>query len=96
MLHPEFAGRCADAIRATLHQPEADDNAVVAVTGVGSLYPFVRVSDLVAAVAPDVRGRLVVFFPGELENNNYRLLDARDGWNYHAVAITDHEGERAP
>ena len=36
----------------------------------------------------DIRGRVVVFFPGEYENSNYRLLDARDGWNYLAVPIT--------
>jgi hypothetical protein len=36
----------------------------------------------------DFRGRVVVFFPGEYENSNYRLLDARDGWNYLAVPIT--------
>src|SRR5437870_4368748 len=28
---------------------------------------------------------LLVFFPGVYEQSNYRLLDARDGWNYHAV-----------
>ena len=38
----------------------------------------------------DVTGRLVVFFPGEYEQNNYRLLDARDGWSYMAVPITQH------
>jgi hypothetical protein len=31
---------------------------------------------------------LLVFFPGQFDNNNYRLLDARDGWNYLAVPIT--------
>ena len=41
----------------------------------------------------DMRGRLLVFFPGVYEQNNYRLLDARDGWNYHAVPITASEGE---
>jgi len=28
-----------------------------------------------------------VFFPGEHEGNSYRLLDARDGWNYLAVPL---------
>mgnify|MGYP000987610382 CR=1 FL=1 len=42
----------------------------------------------------DIRGRLVLFFPGQLEGNNYRLLDARDGWNYLAVPISQH-GEGA-
>ena len=35
-----------------------------------------------------VAGRLLIFFPGSYENNNYRLLDAYDGWNYLAVPIT--------
>jgi hypothetical protein len=44
-------------------------------------------------VVNDIRGRLLVFFPGEYEDNNYRLMDApRDGWNYLAVPITLHNG----
>jgi hypothetical protein len=42
----------------------------------------------VDAVAKDVRGRLLVFFPGEIDNNVYRFLDAREGWNYLATPIT--------
>lgn len=67
-----------------------DENTVVAVTGVASLYGFVHVSDVIRAVEPDIRGRLVVFFPGSKDENNYRLLDARDGWNYLAQGITLH------
>ena len=37
-------------------------------------------------------GRLLVFFPGSYENNNYRLLDGYDGWNYLAVPITADKG----
>lgn len=70
----------------------ADDaNAVVAVLGVGSLFPFTKVSKLIESVAPQVRGRLVVFFPGERDGSNYRLLEARDGWNYLATPITASE-----
>ena len=43
-------------------------------------------------VIHDIQGRLLLFFPGEFDNNNYRLLDARDGWNYLAVPITLHNG----
>ena len=44
-------------------------------------------------IESDIQGRLLVFFPGVYEQDNYRLLDARDGWNYHAVPITAGEGE---
>ena len=73
-----------------LDQP---DETVVAVTGVASLFGFTRISQVLPLVEPHVRGRLLVFFPGVYENNNYRLLDARDGWNYLAVPITSHEAE---
>lgn len=60
--------------------------------GVGSLFGLARVSLLLEKVAPRVRGRVLVFFPGEHDNGNYRLLDARDGWNYLAIPITAQEG----
>jgi len=69
----------------------ADENTVVAFFGAASLYGFMRVSDLVHSVEPAIRGRLAVFFPGIKNGNNYRLLDARDGWSYLAQPITLHE-----
>lgn len=71
------------------------ENDIVALLGVGSLFPFLKVSDLVNAVAPMTRGRLLVFFPGEHQDNNYRLLDARDGWNYLAVPLQADTGADA-
>ena len=70
----------------------ADDDTVVALIGVASLYGFMRVSELVRAVEQSIRGRMLVLFPGTKNDNNYRLLDARDGWNYLANAITLHGG----
>lgn len=72
-----------------------DDPAetVVAITGIASLFGFARISQVLPLVEPHVQGRLLVFFPGVYESNNYRLLDARDGWNYLAVPITSQEGE---
>ena len=67
---------------------KADENTVVALQGVASLYGFSHTSEVVNAVANNIPGRLLVFFPGEYHNNNYRLLDARPGWNYQAVPIT--------
>ena len=49
---------------------------------------LVKVKDVVEKVATKVAGRLLVFFPGRYENNNFRLLDGYDGWDYHAFVIT--------
>ena len=88
----DFAERLAEAVRSVLGSPEADEKSVVAIYGVGSLFGLARVSLLLEKIAPQVRGRLLVFFPGEHDNGNYRLLDARDGWNYLAIPITAQEG----
>ena len=87
-LDSEFKREVTQRLEAELSQ--ADDNAVVALLGVASLYGFVRVSELIHDVERSIRGRLVVFFPGTKNENNYRLLDARDGWNYLANGITLH------
>lgn len=87
-LESEFTDYVSTSLRDLLQR--CDDNTVVAVTGVASLYGFTRVSDLVRAVEPDIKGRLVIFFPGMKDGSNYRLLDARDGWNYLAQSITLH------
>lgn len=64
------------------------EGSVVALKGVGSLFGFLKVKEVVDKLAPMVAGRLLVFFPGSCDNNNYRLLDGYDGWNYLAVPIT--------
>ena len=71
-----------------LQATKVNKNTVVALKGVGSLFGFVKVKEVVDVLAPLVKGRLLVFFPGSYENNNYRLLDGYDGWNYLAVPIT--------
>ena len=45
-------------------------------------------SALLNEVSDAIAGRLLVFFPGQHEGSSYRLLDARDGWNYLATPIT--------
>ncbi len=89
-LEAEFANVVADRIRAELTRPDVTDRSVVAVIGVGALFGFTWVSKVLKLVEGDIKGRLVVFFPGSYDQNNYRLLDARDGWNYLAVPITLH------
>lgn len=71
-----------------LADKKVDHNSVVALQGVGSLFGFTKVKEVVDDLAPKVQGRLLVFFPGSYEDNNYRLLDAYDGWGYLAVPIT--------
>ena len=87
----EFLAHAADLLRQKLAGPEADDQTVLGVYGIASLFGFLRLSDLMKTIEGDVRGRIAVFFPGEYEEGNYRLLDARDGWNYLAVPITAQE-----
>lgn len=91
-LEEEFCDHVANIVRNALTAKGVDESTVVALFGVASLFGFASVSDLMRDVESAIRGRLVVFFPGEYENNNYRLLDARDGWNYLAVPITSHHG----
>ena len=67
-----------------------DPSSVVALLGAGALFGLgevVKVSALLEGVSEHIQGRLLVFFPGEHEGNSYRLLDARDGWNYLAVPL---------
>ncbi len=91
-LQNDFPRYAANELRAALVAANVNDNTVVAAHGVASLFGFTKVSLVLKEIEPDIRGRLVLFFPGEFENNNYRLLDARDGWNYLAVPITLHNG----
>ncbi len=89
-LDEEFVDFAAAKIRQILRNPETDKNTVTAIFGIASLFGFARVSEVMSEVEKDIKGRLVVFFPGEFDQNNYRLMDARDGWNYLAVPITLH------
>ncbi len=93
-LEAEFPEFVAERLRDVLRKSDVTKDTVVAVFGAGSLFGFARISQILKMVEADIQGRLVVFFPGQFERNNYRLLDARDGWNYLAVPITLHgEGE---
>ena len=67
----------------------APANAVVALVGIGSIFPFLRASSVIKSVDSAVTGRLLVLFPGlhDPETHSFRLLDARDGFNYRARVI---------
>ena len=87
-LLPKYLTFIADEFAAALEKNKINQNSVVALQGVGSLFGFLKIKEVVDKLAPMVDGRLLVFFPGSYENNNYRLLDGYDGWNYLAVPIT--------
>lgn len=91
----DFHAYIANKVEAVLRAEGVDDQTVVAILGVASLLGFARVSELMRSIEPAIRGRVLVFFPGEYDNNVYRLLDARDGWNYLAVPITAPNGVHA-
>ncbi|MBI2864204.1 MAG: DUF1788 domain-containing protein [Chloroflexi bacterium] len=84
----DFAAFVVRRVEGSISASSTDESTVVAIFGLASLYGLMRASVLLEAVAPSIRGRLLVFFPGQREGSNYRLLDARDGWNYLAVPIT--------
>ncbi len=87
-LLPSYLAFITNDFEEFLRANSATEDSVVALKGVGSLFGLLKVKEVVDKFAPLVRGRLLVFFPGSYENNNYRLLDGYDGWNYLAVPIT--------
>jgi hypothetical protein len=87
----ELEVRAATLVNEACAREGADASSVVAVTGLASLFDFIRVSNLIERVEDRVLGRMLVFFPGEYTGNVYRFMDARDGFNYMAVPITSTE-----
>ena len=87
-LLPKYLTYIETEFAAFLQTKGANESFVVALKGVGSLFGFLKVKEVVDKLAPMAKGRLLVFFPGSYEDNNYRLLDGYDGWNYLAVPIT--------
>ena len=87
----ELEDLAVDRVRNACAGEDADATSVVAITGLATLFDFMRVSSLIERVEDSVRGRLLVLFPGEFAGNIYRFMDARDGFNYMAVPITSQE-----
>lgn len=87
-LLPKYLDYIEDTFDDFLKTQAVKPETVVALKGVGSLFGLLKVKEVVDKLSPMVKGRLLVFFPGSYENNNYRLLDGYDGWNYLAVPIT--------
>jgi hypothetical protein len=93
---PSFFAHLASEVEQELRAHD-DEDGVTAILGAGTLFGLgdsVKVSALLNAVNTAISGRLLVFFPGEHEGNSYRLLDARDGWNYLATPIAPNRSDR--
>ena len=76
-----------------IENSEIDDHSVVAIMGIATLFGLTRASIVIDKVTAHIGGRLAVFFPGSYDGSIYRLLDARDGWNYLAIPISANEGK---
>jgi len=83
-----FAEHVTEEIINALEAVGVDNKTVVAIVGLASLFGLTRASTIFEKASSSIKGRMLVFFPGHHEGNNYRLLDARDGWNYLSIAIT--------
>jgi hypothetical protein len=81
----DFADHLVGEVTDQLRQ--AGGRTVSVLLGAAALFGLVRLSRLLSAVADEIPGRLLVLFPGTRQDNNYRLLDGHDGWNYLAVPI---------
>lgn len=83
----QFEITLVQRIRQTLEMASSED--VVVLVGIGSIFPFLRASSVIKSVDSSINGRLLVLFPGlhDPETHSFRLLDARDGFNYRARVI---------
>jgi len=87
-LEADFIPFAINFLKAELNKLDQDQDTLVAIKDVSSLFGFARLSEILKSCDKDFKGRLLIFFPGEFEHNHYRLLDARDGWDYLARPIT--------
>lgn len=87
-LEAEFIPFAIQFLKNELTKIQQDDDTLIALKDVSALFGFARLSEILKSCDKDFKGRLLIFFPGEFEHNHYRLLDARDGWDYLARPIT--------
>ena len=87
-LEASFIPYAIQFLKDEMNKIEQDENTLIALKDVSSVFGFARLSEILKSCDKDFKGRLLIFFPGEFEQNHYRLLDARDGWDYLARPIT--------
>ena len=87
LLQEDFRDCVAEKIIEALSREGTNGDTVVAIYGVSSLFGLVKLSEVIERVTAKIRGRLLVFFPGEYEKDLYSLLNSHTGWDYLAVPI---------
>ena len=87
-LEAEFIPFAIRFLQTELGKLDQDQHTLVAIKDVSALFGFARLSEVLKGCEKDFSGRMLIFFPGEFQHNQYRLLDARDGWSYLARPIT--------
>lgn len=60
---------------------------LVAVQRCGALYGLSSLSNVISRLESRIKGRLLLAFAGRYAGTEYRLLNGRRGWNYHAIPI---------
>lgn len=91
-LEDDFKEYLVLLLKKELQSSDVDDNTIVAIIGFSSLFGFAHISPIISRIDNFIKGRLLVFFPGVYDKNQYRFMDARNGFNYMAIPITCDEG----
>lgn len=88
----DYATVLVEEIKQQIRERQVDEVTLLVITGTESLYGILKLSHITRLIEDNVPGRLLVFFPGEYREPQYRFLDARDGWNYLAIPIVPVSG----
>lgn len=88
----DYATVLAAEIKQHIMERQVDEETLLVMTGTEALYGILKLSHITRLIEDHVSGRLLVFFPGEYREPQYRFLDARDGWNYLAIPIVPVSG----
>lgn len=88
----DYATDLAEEIMEQIKRRHIDEETLLVITGTEALYGILKLSHITRLIEDNVPGRLLVFFPGEYREPQYRFLDARDGWNYLAIPIVPVSG----
>ncbi|MGB3327573.1 MAG: hypothetical protein WBA46_01385 [Thermomicrobiales bacterium] len=88
----DFATWLGQDIRAHIDEHALDANSLLVLSGGEALFGITKLSGIIREIEDHIPGRMVVLFPGQYQEPQYRLLDARDGWSYLAVPIVPISG----